>query len=181
MAAEDLNIGGLKTLQDLVERTPSGKAAVSLAARLGLWTTRAHSGAIERPMFTSDLSTLTHDRLSRELGYWTSELGRILELNGFLVGQENALKIETRAAQARARARIRRDRETQDLKPLSVSDLKDSADDDPTVVDLLERGAVLAIVMASTQAAKDATVQYIASVSREIAFRDSQIRGKMYS
>lgn len=180
MASEDLNLTGLKSLQQALERTPTGAAAVLLARRMGIWTASAHNAPDERAPFHKDLSTLEHSQLSRLLGTWTAEYGRIIELNGVLIGQDQALKIELKSAQAAARSRVRRDREAKELKPLSVSDLKDTADEDPAVVDLYERATLLVILLASAGAAKEATAQYLASISREIAFRDVQMKARIY-
>lgn len=180
MASEDLNLNGLKSLQQALERTPTGAAAVLLARRMGIWTTNAHNNPKERPEFHADLSGLEHNQLSRALSLWTAEYGRIIEVNGILSGQDQALKIELKSAQASARSRVRRQREKDELKPLSVSDLKDMADEDPAVVDLYERATLLVILIASASAAKEATAQYLASISREIAFRDVQMKAKIY-
>lgn len=178
--ADSLNVDKIKSLSDALERTANGKAAVELARKLGIWTATAHAAPSERPRFRHDLSEIAHSQLSDILGAWSAELGRITELHGAFVGQENALKIEMKAAQARARSRIRRQRETDNLKPLSLADLKDEADEQTDVIDLYDRASILAIVMASTAASKEATQQYVATISREIAFRDAQIKGRIY-
>lgn len=180
MASEDLNLTGIKSLQQALERTPSGAAAVELAKRLGIWSTRAHAAPGERPPFFAKLSDLEPPRLSNVFGAWTAEMGRITELCGAISAQDAALKIELKSAQARARSRIRRDYEQRGLKALTTAALADEADEDVTVIDLFERAMLLAILDAHAKAAKEATAQYMATISREIAFRDAQMKAGIY-
>jgi hypothetical protein len=54
------------------------------------------------------------------------------------------------------------------------------AEEDPSVVDLLEQSGLLAVLAAHADGAKEATQQYLASISREIAFRDAQMKARIY-
>jgi hypothetical protein len=181
MASEDLNLTGIKSLQQALERTPNGAAAVELAKRLGIWSTRSHAAPGERPPFSAKLSELEPPRLSNVFGAWTAEMGRITELCGAVSAQDAALKIELKSAQARARSRVRREREKdKELKPLSAAALNDEADEAPEVLDLYERAMLLTILDAHAKAAKEATAQYLATISREIAFRDAQMKAGIY-
>jgi hypothetical protein len=179
MATEDLNLNGLKSLTQALARTRNGLAAVELATKLGLWSAEAHRDPSVRPSYTRDLSQLTHTQLSDLYGQWTGEFGRITELCGAIAGQEALLRIQIKSAQASARSRIRRAHPA-DAKPLPAQTLADMADEEPTVVDLLEQNGLLSVLSAHAGAAKEATAQYIASLSREIAFRDAQMKARIY-
>jgi hypothetical protein len=179
MASEDLNLTGIKTLDQTLARTRNGAAAVELAKRLGIWTTEAHANPRLRPRFPEALSELTPAQLSDLYGHWTGEFGRILELLGAVSAQESLLRIQLKGAQAAARARIRR-AQPADAKPLAIAALNDQADEDPVVLDLVEQTALLAVLSAHASAARDATTQYLSTISREIAFRDAQLKARVY-
>jgi hypothetical protein len=179
MATEDLNLAGLKSLNQALARTRNGVAAVELAAKLGLWSTEAHRDPAVRPPYKRDLSQLTHTQVSDLYAQWTGEFGRITELCGAIAGQEALLRIQTKSAQASARSRIRR-AQPAEAKPLPAQTLADMADEDAGVVDLLEQNGLLAVLAAHAGAAKEATAQYIASLSREISFRDAQMKARIY-
>jgi len=177
MATEDLTLSGVKSLDQALARTRTGTDAVALADRLGLWTSSVHSRTQQRPVFPGTLSELTPAQLSDLYATWTAEFGRITELCGVLSGQEAVLKILLKSAQASARARIRR--ASPDAK-FTTTQLADSADEDPAVSDLCEQQAILAVLTAHAQAAREATQQYLTTISREIAFRDAQLKARVY-
>ena len=58
--------------------------------------------------------------------------------------------------------------------------LNDMVDEDPTVLDLLEQHSLIVVLGAHLGATKEATSQYLASISREISFRDSQMKARVY-
>jgi hypothetical protein len=179
VAAEDLNLVGVKSLEQVLARTRNGTGAVELAKKLGLWTREAHAGVLDRPEFHTTLSDLTPAQLSDLYGTWTAEFGRIVELCGAVAGQEGLLRIQLKSAQASARGRIRRSLD-KDAKPLTAAALNDLADEEQNVIDLFEQAGLLAVLAASAQAAKEATAQYLATISREIAFRDAQLKARIY-
>lgn len=179
MATEDLNLNGLKSLTQALARTRNGLAAVELATKLGLWSTEAHRDPAVRPRYQRDLSQLSHGQITDLYGQWTAEFGRITELCGAIAGQEALLRIQIKSAQASARSRIRR-AQPADAKPLPAQTLADMADEDAAVVDLLEQNGLLAVLSAHAGAAKEATAQYLSSLSREIAFRDAQMKARIY-
>ena len=78
---------------------------------------------------------------------------------------------------ARTRAKIRRNSE--DSK-LSQSQLNDLAEEDPAVLDIVEQQEIIAIMYAQAIAAKEVTLQYLNTISREISFRDSQMKARVY-
>lgn len=176
MESETLNLHKVKSLQQALERTPTGEAAVEIAKALGIWTTASHATPKERRPFKVDLADATPSKLTELMAAWSGEFGRIIELCGVLNGQEAALKIEMKIAQAKARSRIRKERSDNEEKPLTVSEIKDLADEDPSVVELYQRELFLVMIAASAQAAKEATQQYLNTISREIAYRDAQMR-----
>lgn len=178
MAAEDLNLSGIKSLAQALGRTKNGEAAVELARRLGLWTQQAHAETQVRRQFEKKLSELTPGQLSDLYAYWTGEFGRILELCGAISGQEDLLKIQLRGAQAAARARLRR-AVPEGQKALTSTQLADQAEEDSTVIDLQDQMGLIAVLKAHANAGKEATQQYLATISREIAFRDAQMKARI--
>ena len=179
MSAEDLDLSGVKSINQLFARTKNGSAAIELATKLGIWTSSVHLSPTERPAFVKELSGLTPAQLSDAYGRWTAEFGRILELSGAIAGQEAILKIQIKSALASVRSRIRKEAPAT-AKPYTATQLADLADEDPAIIDLYEQSALLAVTSAHISASKEATAQYIASLSREIAWRDAQIKGKLY-
>lgn len=181
MSDETLNFRNLKSVGQLLERLPNGSSSVELYKRLGLWTTRAHEVTIERIPFPNNLADLDERGLTRLYGSWTAEYGRIVELCGVLTGQDQVLKIRIKSATAKAKVRIRNEREAEEgLKPLSASDLKDAAEEDTHVLELNETACLLVMAQASANAAKHATEQYLSTISREISFRDGQMKARIY-
>lgn len=179
MAAEDLNLTGVKSLNAALARTRNGAAAVELATRLGIWTSAAHQRKQERAAFPSQLSDLTPSQVTDLYAAWTAEFGRILELRGAVAGQESLIRIQLKSAQAAARARIRRGLATDEKAPSSAA-LNDQVDEDPAVLELIEQLGLLAVLSAHADAAKEATGQYLATISREISFRDAQMKARIY-
>jgi len=179
MSAEDLNLSGVKTLDQALSRTRNGVAAVELAKRMGIWTESAHQHPKVRPPFPAQMSDLALSQLSDLYAQWTGEFGRVVELCGVVAGQDALLKIQLKTCVASARARILRGRPA-DAKPLSAQNLSDQSEEDPAVKDLLEQTGLIAVLKAHTDAAREATAQYLVTISREIAFRDAQMKARVY-
>jgi hypothetical protein len=178
MAAEDLNLTGIKSLAQALARTKNGEAAVELARRLGVWTQDAHAATEVRRPFARNLSEMTPSQITDLYAYWTSEYGRIIELCGAINAQDTLLKIQLRSAQASARARIRRT-VPEGGKTLTAAQLTDQAEEDSQVIDLSDQTALVAVLKAHADAAKEATQQYLATISREISFRDAQMKARI--
>ena len=178
MAAEDLNLSGVKSLDQALARTRNGADAVKLAAKMGLWTESTHARTPVRPEFPGSLSQVTPQELTDMYARWTSEFGRITEICGAIDGQDALLRIQLKSAQAAARARIRRAQE--EGSKLSQTALGDLADEDSGVIDLIEQQGLLAVLAAHAKAAKEVTQQYLTTISREIAFRDAQMKARIY-
>jgi hypothetical protein len=175
--SEDLNLSGIKTLDDALKRTKNGLDSVSLAKKLGLWTHASHQNTKNRESFPIKLSDLEPTALTDLYSYWTHEFGRITELCGIIAGQEQLLKIQLKSALARTRAKIRRN--SPDNK-LTQTQLNDMAEEDSAVLDIIEQQEVIAIINAQAGAAKEVTLQYLNTISREITFRDSQMKARVY-
>ena len=56
----------------------------------------------------------------------------------------------------------------------------DQADEDPAVIDCIEQQGLLSVLAAHSKAAKEVTQQYLTTISREIAFRDAQMKARLY-
>jgi hypothetical protein len=179
MSTEDLDLSSIRSLTAALARLPTGTDAVELSKKLGLWTTTAHMEVPERPKFKVNLSELTPDQISNEAGLWTGEFGRITELAGALIGQREQIKIRARKARAEARSRARATSTA--TKAPTAAAINDLAEEDPSVIDQEERLALVETLLAATSAAKEITQQYLATLSREIAFRDAQLKGRIYS
>ena len=179
MAVEDLNLVGIKNLDQALGRTRNGAALAELSRKLGLWTQDAHDNVQTRPQFPARLSDLTPSQLSDLNGRWTAEYGRVLELCGIIGGQEALLKIALKSAIATARQRARK-AQPDDAKPLPMAALADLAEEDPAVIEVHEQLGLLALLSAVCSATKEATAQYLATISREISFRDAQLKAGVY-
>jgi hypothetical protein len=151
------------------------RALIGVAGRLGAWSPALHTDAVRRPM-RHRLSELGPDELSCELGWWSSEYGRLCEVSGVLTAQSERLRLEARTARAQARNRIR----TATTKTLSATAVNDQAEDDPVVLDADRRLCDTDALRHTVEAARDATDRYLSSLSREIAFRDAQMRARLY-
>jgi hypothetical protein len=179
MSTEDLNLSGVKSLDQALARTRNGVAAVELAKKMGVWTESAHTPSRARPAFPQSLSELTPGQLSDLYAKWTAEFGRVVELCGVISGQESLLKIQVKSAQAAARGRARR-AVPEGAKVPAQQALTDASEEDPAVLDLIEQTGLLVVISAQAGAAKEATAQYLATISREIAFRDAQMKARVY-
>jgi hypothetical protein len=59
--------------------------------------------------------------------------------------------------------------------------LSDLADEDQAVIDLVEQQGLLGVLSAQASAAKEVTLQYLQTISREISFRDAQMKARVYA
>ena len=174
----DLNIAGVRSLSHVMERTPNGNDAILLATKLGLWTASAHNSVTERPAFPRTFPDGASE-LSNMLASWSSEYGRIAELVGLLVGQQQYLKTHGKRLRASARAKARRE-QAEGEKALAISALNDLAEDDSAVLENDEKLALVELLFSQAQATKEATAQYLAAISREISYRDAQMKARLY-
>jgi hypothetical protein len=108
-----------------------------------------------------------------------SDAGRVIELNGLLLGLEAQLKVRVRAARASARARSRREW-PEDAKAPTKTELDDLAEEDSAVVSVEEQLALLAQLRAQTEAVREANQLYKEGVSREITYRAAQLQSRVY-
>lgn len=177
MTTTGLSLSGLRNLPTLLERLPSGNDAAILARRLGIWTQAFHQQPVDRVAFPHKLSPLSPPELSDLYALWTSELGRLLEINGLLLGQQPLLRLRLRGALAASRTRTRE--ANPDVKMTAVM-LNDLAEDDPAVLAAQEQAVLVETILVHLQEVVKATQQYLTTISREIAFRDAQLRNRIY-
>ena len=185
MGVEDLDLKGLMSFGQAMERLPQGRAAVDLARKMGLWTTISHREVAERKRFPSKLSDMGPNELSDEHAHWAADFGRLVELAGALNAQMQYLKLTSKRARAAARSRVRRERlEAPEGQPApkqpTVAELNDLAEEDPAVMDVDAQIAMVEMLLAHVNATREATTQYLASLSREISFRDAQMKARLY-
>lgn len=185
MGVESVDLQGLSSFSQAMERLPQGRAAVELARRLGAWTASVHQDVPPRRAFKPKLSDLSMSQLSDEHGFWAADYGRLVELAGALNAQLVYLKLASKQARSAARARARRQRNEAaegqaKQKAPTVAELNDLADEDPSVVDVDAQVALVEMLLAHVSASREATMQYLTSLSREISFRDSQLKAKLY-
>jgi hypothetical protein len=175
-----LDLSSVRSLTNALDRTPNGTAVVELGRKLGLWSTAAHANPEDRKPFIASLGTISERQLSDEMGYWTSEFGRLAELNGVLVGQRNELGIRGKKLRATAKSKIRKECVREDRKAPTQGELNDLAEEDVEVLENDERLVLVETMVAFVQAAKEATAQYLQTLSREIAYRDAQMKARLY-
>jgi hypothetical protein len=176
---DNLNLSDLRSVHQVLGRTPLGSSIAELAERIGLMTEGIHRGSVARRKFVENVSKLSPPQLSDEQSYWASEYGRVVELIGVLQGQEKILSLQSKAARASARARLRRNGEEAGGK-MTSSQITDAAEEDPAVRDLDERAGIVAILLASAAAAKEATTMYLQTLSREVTFRCAQMDSRLH-
>jgi hypothetical protein len=186
MAINDLDISKVRSLSQVLARTPNGLSAIELARRLGLWTYVSHQNDNVRQPFIANLETATDEEITAQAGYWTSEFGRILELQGVFLGQREQLRIQLKVALAESRSRARKAHSQESTKsprpkPLTATELNDMAEEDAEVISLQEKLGLMELLLAQTGAAKEATTQYLATLSREISFRGDHMKARLYN
>lgn len=181
---DDLHLSDLKSVRQVLERTPAGAQVADLAERLGLMTEHVHKIPAVRRAFQVTISRLGAPQLSDEQSYWSSEFGRIVELIGVLQGQEKLITLRAKSARAQARARVRRTWEETDEQQrrarLTDAEVADAAEEDPVVQDLDLQAGTIAVLLSSALAAKESTQMYLQSLSREISFRCSQMDARLH-
>ena len=175
--ADPLNLTDVKNLAQVLDRTPAGAEVYRLATRLGLLS--KPSSTEERKPFTAGISKLSPPQLSDEHGYWAGEFGRIVELIGLLQGQEKYMALRAKEVRARERSRLRRDSEANGIKK-PAGQINDESDEAAAVRDVEEEGIVIAVLLSSAAAAKEAVSMYLTAISREISFRCSQMDARIY-
>ena len=176
---DDANLSPLDSLKAALERIPNGTDAVRLMARLGLWTSEAHRSAQVRPAFPREFSSLDAQQLSDLSARVISDAGRVIELNGLLLGLEAQLKVRVRAARAAASARSRREWPAEAKAP-TKTELDDLAEEDSAVTAFEEQLALLAQLRAQTEAVREANQLYKEGVSREITYRAAQLQARVF-
>lgn len=177
---DNVHLDDIRSAYQVLQRTPSGEAVADLAERIGLLTEGVHRSSVSRRKFHANISRLSPPQLSDEQSYWASEYSRIVELIGVLQGQEKYLALKSKSARAAARARIRRNTtDDGDLVKMTASALTDAAEEDPAVVEVDDRVAIVAILLSSAMAAKDATAMYLQTLSREVTFRCAQMDSRL--
>lgn len=177
---DDLNLSDLRSVHQVLERTPLGEGIAELAERIGLVTEQIHRSSVVRKKFQVNVSKLSAPQLSDEQSYWASEYGRIVELLGILQGQEKYLSLKSKSARAAARARLRRNVEEEPSAKTTSAQINDAAEEDPVVRELDERTAIVSILLSSATAAKEATTMYLQTLSREITFRCAQMDARLH-
>jgi len=179
MVGDAVDLSDVKSLSQVLSRTPNGEAVATLAERLGLLTKGSVKASSARRGFVADIARLSPAQLSNEQSFWAGEFGRIVELIGLLQGQEKQLALRGKAARSSARSRIRRDAEAEGAK-ITATSVNDDAEDDPAVRDVEEQSTVVTVLLSSALAAKEATAMYLSVISREISFRCSQMDARIY-
>lgn len=180
---DPIDLSTVRNAGEVLARTPNGREVAELAEKLGLLTQNALAGTSARRGFKDQVSRLAPAQLSDEQSHWAGEFGRIVELIGLLQGQEKYLALRAKSARAQARSRARRNHEAENPEAkvkLTATQLGDLAEEDPAVRDIEEQAALLTILLASANAAKEATVMYLQVLSREISFRCAQMEARVY-
>lgn len=196
MSAERVSLTGIRDLNGLLSRMPTGQAARHLAERLGVWTTPAHDSSSRRTKsFPQSFARLSDSELSDANAYWLSEVFRATELTGLIEGQRSVLSLEGKALRASTRATLRRHHrgeaeaartkaEKEGLKPVAIKDptaaqLADEVEENHDVQEHETQLALLALVAESVKAYKEACLVATAGISREISFRQAQMGAKL--
>ena len=174
----DTSFAEVRSVAQVLERTPQGRDVAELLKRLGLWTEAQHVQKHERKAFPTQLSVLTSAQLSDEQSYWTSEMGRITELLGIIAGQKLLLENRSKKERSAARARVRR--RAEEGTKLTAGQITDESEEDPAVQELDEKLAFVLTLMAYLGAVKEATVQYLNTLSREITRRGDELKARIY-
>lgn len=173
----ELNTKKEGILAEVLTKLPTGKESLETSTRMGIWTADYHNKENNRKRFPENVSSLGANQLSDQLAYWTSEFGRITELVGMLNGQREILKLKLKSAKARSRSKVREERKEEKLTSTALNDM---AEEDSSVIAVEDGMGTLEVLLAQASAAKEATAQYLASISREISYRDAQMKAKIY-
>lgn len=188
VGAADLN--GVGSLTGLLARLPQGRPAQELAKRLGLWSPALHRSDVSwgERKFPDKISHLADTEISDLNAYWNSEVFRATELLGLVEGQRAMLSLELKQLEATTRARLRRQamaaakEVTPEGKPVKVpatTQLNDEVAEDARVQEQEQVLALLAVVLGSAKAYKEACVAACAAISREISFRQAQLGARL--
>ena len=187
--ADQVSLTGLRSLTSVLDRLPNGVAARDLAERLGVWSQRLHQSTASRALYPSSFARLADTELSDQNAVWLSELFRATELAGLLEGQRVMLTLASKSTRAATRARLRRkyraeaDQARDEGLPVpkdpTAAQLADEVEEDPEVQEQDATLAMLAVVLESAKAYKEACQAGVAGISREISFRQAQMAGKL--
>lgn len=199
----------VRNARELISRTPNGTQVLEVAVALGLVNSAMVNTPAERKSLKPNVSALSPAALSNEQSYWASEFGRIVELSGVLVGQEQYLSLQAKSARARARARLLREaveasntaaqaeadqldaaiaadpdafKKTKVVKAKSITatQIADIAESDAAVLDADETLSLVKLMLEVAKASEKATAMYLQVLSREISFRTAQMEARIY-
>lgn len=173
------DLDAIKQLREALERIPNGTQAVRMMTRLGLWSAAAHRDPGMREAFPRKFSDLGPNELADLSAKTVSEAGRLLELVGILNGLEMQLKLRAKATRAGARSRQRRSWDPEKKAP-TKAELDDLAEEDTAVMTVDEHLAMLGLLLASSNAAREAQILYKEAVSREITHRAAQMNARVF-
>lgn len=168
----------LRSLPQALERLPEGRQALELAARLGLWTA-AHEQPGDRRATVDSFSDLSHDELSDEHAYWLSELHRLTECVGMLRSVRKTLALQIKQVRAGAATRVRRQRREEGLPKPSQQEVSDEVELDEEVARVEEAMALLDMLSAQAEAAKEASDTTRAGISREYTLRGDLLQARV--
>lgn len=185
-----VSLEGLNTLPKVLARLPQGAAAQQLAQKLGLWTSSVHDTVDNRRRaFPTEFARLSDAELSDQNAYWLSEVFRATELTGLLEGQRLMLSLSAKSVRASTRAALRREHRAKQAqaceagqapaKDLTVSALNDEVEENAEVLAQDATLAMLAVVLESAKAYKEACLAATAGLSREISFRQAQMGARL--
>lgn len=175
-----------RSTSELLSNLPNGTAVSQAMRALGLWTTDSHAKPGSRRRFRSDLATMHGAELANEQAYWASELGRISELLGLLRGQKIQANLGLKLALAKARCAIREEHAAivvpegkKAPAKITVGELNDRAEENPDVMDERQALTTVEMYLASAEAAHEATLLYLQTLSREITRRGDEMKARM--
>lgn len=174
------SLADVRSLTQALARVPGGTEAARAITALGLWSSETHRSAPARLKFPRSFADLSPSQLSDLAARVAVEASRLIELVGLLKGLQAQLKVEDARARAAARVRARRAAADTTRKPPSVAELTDLTEEDAAVRDSAEALALVAMLLAAAEAAKEATFVMKESVSREISYRCAQLDARVY-
>lgn len=176
MATSDFSLHSIRTVDQVMARTPQGLELVELLRSLGFWVGGDNPlNADTRRPFPVQVSRLTSNQLGDENAYWQSELSRVTTIIGTLAAQR--LELNARLARARANSAARTlDAVPEGEKPPPAATIEARVADDNVVVEAQDRVLLVDMLLVALKAVREAYDGYCRVLSREITRVGDQLK-----
>ena len=176
-----LDFAGVRNVNDLMNVCGTHNNLTGLLEALGSFQRSGFIGNNARSPYPATFSNLDDDALSDANAYWNNELASATELAGAIDAQRTLAGLVVKRQQYTARKNVRDKYRTNGEKAPAASVVNEEADTTSIVTEEQDRQLILDVAYTSVKGYREACVGIVAGISREISFRQDQMRAGIRS